>query len=299
MMGVLESHSCWWLSGPTNYGSLLAAAAKLLQSCLTLCDPIDGSPPGSPIPGILQARTLSGLPFPSPMHESEKWKWSHSVVSDSSWSHGLQPIRLLRPWDFPGKSTGWVAIAFSLLTCLHFFRRSLISLIWRGSRKEFLPTLNSYRISGFYQQFATEHRPSCRVNLWYLAFHFPLTRLRPALFSPRTTLGTLIGSWAGLAKTCFPTSCVPTTQFSSFCFVRTWEINACRPQMSRSTGGREWRAAEPSSRAPLLLSGPLGYGCGRTAFLSLTPVSHTWGQSAFSSVSQDLVSTGKAQFAPE
>ena len=35
-----------------------AAAAKLLQSCLTLCDPIDGSPPGSPVSGILQARTL-------------------------------------------------------------------------------------------------------------------------------------------------------------------------------------------------------------------------------------------------
>ena len=35
-----------------------AAAAKLLQSCPTLCDPIDGSPPGSPDPGILQARTL-------------------------------------------------------------------------------------------------------------------------------------------------------------------------------------------------------------------------------------------------
>ena len=34
------------------------------------------------------------------------WKWSRSVVSDSSWSHGLQPTRLLRPWDFPGKSTG-------------------------------------------------------------------------------------------------------------------------------------------------------------------------------------------------
>ena len=42
-----------------------AAAAKLRQSCLTLCDPIDGSPPGSPVPGILQARTLSGLPLPS------------------------------------------------------------------------------------------------------------------------------------------------------------------------------------------------------------------------------------------
>ena len=36
----------------------LAAAAKSLQSCPTLCDPIDGSPPGSPVPGIFQARTL-------------------------------------------------------------------------------------------------------------------------------------------------------------------------------------------------------------------------------------------------
>ena len=48
-----------------------AAADKLLQSCPTLCDPRDSSPPGSPIPGILQARTLE-LPFLSPMHESEK-----------------------------------------------------------------------------------------------------------------------------------------------------------------------------------------------------------------------------------
>ena len=53
-------------------GKLAAAIAKLLQSCPTLCDPIDGSPPGSPVPGILQARTLEWLPFPSPMHESEK-----------------------------------------------------------------------------------------------------------------------------------------------------------------------------------------------------------------------------------
>ena len=48
------------------------AAAQSLQSWLTLCDPIDGSPPGSAIPGILQAKSWSGLPFPSPMHESEK-----------------------------------------------------------------------------------------------------------------------------------------------------------------------------------------------------------------------------------
>ena len=48
-----------------------AAAAKSLQSCPTLCA-IDGSPSGSPIPRILLARTLEWLPFPSPMHESEK-----------------------------------------------------------------------------------------------------------------------------------------------------------------------------------------------------------------------------------
>ena len=41
-----------------DFREAAAAAAKSLQSCPTLCDPIDGSPPGSPIPGILQARTL-------------------------------------------------------------------------------------------------------------------------------------------------------------------------------------------------------------------------------------------------
>ena len=83
-----------------------AAAAKSLQSCLTLCDPIDGSPPGSPIPGILQARTLEWVAIAF----SNAWKWKLKVnslsLSDSSWPHGLQPTRLLHPWDFPGKSTG-------------------------------------------------------------------------------------------------------------------------------------------------------------------------------------------------
>ena len=83
-----------------------AAAAKSLQSCPTLCDPIDGSPPGSPVPGILRQEHWSGLPFPSPMHESQKWKWSRSVMSDPQWPHGLKPTRLLRPWDFPGRSSG-------------------------------------------------------------------------------------------------------------------------------------------------------------------------------------------------
>ena len=49
-----------------------AAAAKSLQSCPTLCDPIDGSPPGSLSLGFSRQEHWSGLPFPSPVHESEK-----------------------------------------------------------------------------------------------------------------------------------------------------------------------------------------------------------------------------------
>ena len=49
-----------------------AAAAKLLQSCPTLCDVVDSSPPGSPSLGFSRQEHWSGLPFPSPMHESEK-----------------------------------------------------------------------------------------------------------------------------------------------------------------------------------------------------------------------------------
>ena len=52
--------------------STAAAAAKSLQSCPTLCDPIDGSPPGFPSLGFSRQEHWSGVPFPSPMHESEK-----------------------------------------------------------------------------------------------------------------------------------------------------------------------------------------------------------------------------------
>ena len=88
----------------TNY--LVAAAAKSLQSCLTLCNPIDGSPPGSVVPGILQARTLEWVAISF----SSAWKWKVKVKSLSHvWlvaTLWLQPTRLLRPWDFPGKSAG-------------------------------------------------------------------------------------------------------------------------------------------------------------------------------------------------
>ena len=64
--------------------------------------------------GFSRQEHWSGLPFPSPMHESEKWKGSRSVVSNSSRPHGLQPTRLLCPWDFPGKSTEWGAVGVSI-----------------------------------------------------------------------------------------------------------------------------------------------------------------------------------------
>ena len=57
-----------------------AAAAKSLQSCRTLCNPTDGSPPGSPVPGILQARTLERVAISF----SNAWKWKVKVKSQSS-----------------------------------------------------------------------------------------------------------------------------------------------------------------------------------------------------------------------
>ena len=83
-----------------------AAAAKLLQSCPTLCGPIDGSPPGSSVPGILQARTLEWVAISF----SNAWKWkvkvkslSHSWLLATPWTAAHQAPPSM---DFPGKSTG-------------------------------------------------------------------------------------------------------------------------------------------------------------------------------------------------
>ena len=61
-----------WGDCQIRYENKIRAAARSLQSCLTLCDPIDGSPPGSPVLGFSKQEHWSGLPFPSPVHESEK-----------------------------------------------------------------------------------------------------------------------------------------------------------------------------------------------------------------------------------
>ena len=85
-----KPHQYWNRENLIQRIAAAAAAAKSLQSCLTLCDPMDSSPPGSPVPGILQARTLEWVAISFSNDESEKWKRSRSVVSDSQGPQGLQ-----------------------------------------------------------------------------------------------------------------------------------------------------------------------------------------------------------------
>ena len=121
---IRQKHSCWIFNSwkyrqvkEKPQQSLIkfifqASKVKLLLllsrfSHVRLCaTPEMAAHQAPPSLGFSRQEHGSGLPFPSPMHESEKWKWSHSVMSDSSRPHGLQPTRLLHPWDFPGKSTG-------------------------------------------------------------------------------------------------------------------------------------------------------------------------------------------------
>ena len=94
-----------------------AAAAKSLQSCPTLCDPIDGSPPGSPVPGILQARTLEWVAISF----SKSWKWK--VKSESEVAQSCPTLSNPMDCSLPGSSSHgifqagvleWGAIAFSV-----------------------------------------------------------------------------------------------------------------------------------------------------------------------------------------
>ena len=109
-----------------------AAAAKLLQSCLTLCDPIDSSPPGFPVPGIPQARTLEWVAISF----SNAWKWKVKVKL-------LSRVRLLAtPWTtahqaplvhgiFQARVLEWGAIAFSS------FMHKSFKILWESFQEEF------------------------------------------------------------------------------------------------------------------------------------------------------------------
>ena len=103
-MAILESQPL--------YHTAAAAAAKSLQSCPTLCDPIDGSPPGSAVPGILQARTLEWVAISF----SKAWKWKVKVKSLSPPSDPMDrsPPGPLVLGIFRARVLEWVAIAFSV-----------------------------------------------------------------------------------------------------------------------------------------------------------------------------------------
>ena len=126
-----------------------SVAAKWLQLCPTLCDPINGSPPGSPVSGIFQARTLEWVAISF----SNAWKWKVKVKSLSRvrllQSHGLQPTRLLCPCDFPGKSTGvgchCLLHLLSLLLLLSCFSRVRLYVTSEMAGHQALPSLGFSR----------------------------------------------------------------------------------------------------------------------------------------------------------
>ena len=99
-------------------------AAKSLQSCLTLCDPIDGSPPGSPVPGILQARTLEWVAI----FFSNAWKWNVKRKS------------LSRVWLF---ATPWTA-AYQAPPCMGVSRQEYWSGVPLPSPKKRAEDLNRH-----------------------------------------------------------------------------------------------------------------------------------------------------------
>ena len=103
----------------------ISAAAKSLQSCPTLCDPIDGSPPGCPVPGILQARTLEWVAISF----SNAWKWKVKVKS----------LSRVRP-----SATPWIA-AFQAPPSMGFSRQEY----WSGVP---LPSLYSVSNKVYFQE---------------------------------------------------------------------------------------------------------------------------------------------------
>ena len=141
-----------------------AAAAKSLQSCPTLCGPIDGRPPGSPVPGILQARTLewAAISF------SNAWKWKVKVKS-------LSRVRLL--------ATPWTA-AHQAPPSMGFSRQEY----WSGvpspspsgiqksqlSLKEIKMRENLFYISPHICLFVISGILHCQVNHIYTSFSFSL-----------------------------------------------------------------------------------------------------------------------------
>ena len=101
------------------------AAAKLLQSCPTLCDPIDSCPPGSPVPGILQARTLEWVAISF----SNAWRWKEKVKS------------LSHAWLL---ATPWTA-AYQAPPSMGFSRQEYWSGVPLPSPNKYIPVTNYFK----------------------------------------------------------------------------------------------------------------------------------------------------------
>ena len=109
-----------------------AAAAKSLQLCPTLCDPIDGSPPGSPVPGILQARTLEWVAISF----SNAWKWKVKVMS----------LSCVRP-----SSTPWTA-AHQAPSSMGFSRQECCSGVPLPSPTQFIRVNQFPKYASFFSR---------------------------------------------------------------------------------------------------------------------------------------------------
>ena len=124
--------------------SALLCYAKSLQSCPTLCDPIDGSPPGSAVPGILQARTLEWVAISF----SKAWKWKVKVKM-------LSCVWLLE--------TPWTA-AYQAPPSMGFSRQEYWSGLPLSSRVTLLQSLIIYRTIHLIHCFKSSHHFRWRLS---------------------------------------------------------------------------------------------------------------------------------------
>ena len=119
--------------------------------------------------GFSRQEHWSGLPFPSPMHESEKWKWSHSVMSDSSQRHGLQPTRLLHPQD---KAYGGDGIPADLCKILKYdavkVLQSICQQIWKTQQCS-----REWKVSVFIPIPKKGNAKECTITVQLYSFYTP------------------------------------------------------------------------------------------------------------------------------
>ena len=145
----------WWCAA----GLRISAAAKSLQSCPTRCNPIDGSPPGSPIPGILQARTLEWVAIS--FSNAGKWKvkvksLSHVWPSATPWTAAYQAPPSM---GFSGKSTG--------VGC-HLGSANLEKSQWQEGEKDASFKISKLLLKG---RESTRHVSSLELRALFLTRH--------------------------------------------------------------------------------------------------------------------------------